>query len=206
MSQKMEHFSVHELRSAPISNFLFANPKMAWLWLIVRVWLGYQWVTSGYGKLTNPAWMEGGAALKGFLSNSIQATLTAESRPLIAYTWFLNFLQGIVDGGAYTWMAKLVATGEFLVGIALILGLFTATAAFFSGFMVWNFALAGATGVAPMFLLVSALLMAAWRIAGLWGLDRLRFEYIGTLWQPGRWFQKTPKKIKPGLMEQSSSQ
>ncbi len=80
-----------------------------------------------------------------------------KAAPLIAYKWFLSFVQGIVDSGAYTWMAKLVAVGELLIGIALILGLFTAAAAFFSGFMVWNFALAGSAGVAPMFLLISVL-------------------------------------------------
>jgi thiosulfate dehydrogenase [quinone] large subunit len=194
MISQTKKFSTDNLKSAPFIDFLFSSPKMAWLWLVVRVWLGYQWVTSGYGKLTNPAWMEGGAALKGFLGNSIQGSLAAESHPIIAYKWFLSFLQGIVDSGAYTWMAKLVSIGEFLIGIALILGLFTAVAAFFSGFMVWNFALAGSAGVAPMFLILSVFLVAAWRIAGLWGLDRLRFEYIGTLWQPGTWFTKSKDK------------
>jgi thiosulfate dehydrogenase [quinone] large subunit len=190
MSQESQKFSVSTIKPAPFIDFLFSSPKMAWLWLIVRVWLGYQWITSGYGKLTNPGWMEGGAALKGFLGFSIQTAQAAESHPPIAYKWYLSFLQGIVDSGAYTWMAKLVAVGEFLIGIALVLGLFTAAAAFFSGFMVWNFALAGTAGVAPMFLLLSILLVAAWRIAGLWGLDRLRYEYLGTAWQPGKWFTK----------------
>lgn len=190
MSMDSKKFSVTNLKSAPFVDFLFSSPKMAWLWLIVRVWLGYQWVISGYGKLTNPGWMKGGEALKGFLNFSIQNALAAESHSPIAYKWFLAFLQGIVDSGAYTWMAKLVAVGEFTIGIVLILGLFTAVAAFFSGFMVWNFALAGTAGVAPMFLILSVLLVAAWRIAGLWGLDRFRFEYIGTAWQPGKWFAR----------------
>lgn len=181
-------FSVSTLRSAPFVDFLFSSPKMAWLWLIVRVWLGYQWILSGYSKLTDTGWMKGGEALKGFLSYSIKTALAAESHPPIAYKWYLALLQGLVDSGAYNWMAKLVAIGEFLVGVALILGLFTAVAAFFSGFMVWGYAMAGTAGVAPMFLLLSVLLVAAWRIAGLWGLDRFRFEYIGTGWQPGKWF------------------
>jgi len=184
-------FSVNEIKSAPFVDFIFSNPKMAWLWLIVRVWLGYQWITSGYGKLTNPAWMSGGDALKGFLARNVQAAIDNPAHPPIAYKWFVAFLQSIVDSGSYSWMAKMVAVGEFLIGIALILGLFTAIAAFFSGFMVWNFALAGSAGVAPMFLLLSVLLIAAWRIAGLWGLDRFRFEYVGTLWQPGKWFKKS---------------
>jgi len=191
MSQVKQKFSVSDLKPAPFIDFLFSNPKMAWLWLLVRVWLGYQWISSGYGKLTNPGWMKGGEALKGFLGYSIQTAQAAESHPPIAYLWYQNFLQGILDSGAYTWMAKMVAVGEFLIGIALVLGLFTAVAAFFSGFMVWNFAMAGTAGVAPIFLLLSVLLVAAWRIAGWWGLDRWRFEYLGTPWQPGRWFTKS---------------
>ncbi len=190
MSLDRKKFSVANLKSAPFVEFLFSSPKMAWLWLIVRVWLGYQWVISGYGKLTNPGWMQGGEALKGYLNFSIKTALAAESHPPIAYKWYLAFLQGIVSSGAYTWLAKLVAAGELLVGIALILGLFTAAAAFFSGFMVWGYALAGTAGVAPMFLILSVFLLAAWRIAGLWGLDRFRFEYLGTAWQPGIWFAK----------------
>jgi thiosulfate dehydrogenase (quinone) large subunit len=190
MNMNSKKFSVANLRPAPFVDFLFSNPKMAWLWLIMRVWLGYQWVASGHEKLTNPGWMQGGEALKGFLSFSIKTALAAESHPSIAYKWYLTLLQGIVGSGAYNWMAKLVAIGELLVGIALILGLFTAVAAFFSGFMVWNYALAGTAGVAPMFLILSVLLVAAWRIAGLWGLDRFRFEYVGTAWQPGTWFAR----------------
>lgn len=191
MSTEKTKFSVSALKSAPFADFIFSNPKMAWLWLIVRVWLGYQWIQSGYGKLTNPGWMVSGDALKGFLSRNIQAAIDNPTHPVIAYKWYVSFLQGIVDSGAYTSMAKVVSVGEFLIGIGLILGLFTAVAAFFSGFMVWNFALAGSAGVAPMFLLLSVLLVAAWRIAGLWGLDRFRFEYVGTLWQPGKWFGKS---------------
>ncbi len=75
-------FNVADLKTAPFVDFVFSNPKMAWLWLIVRIWLGYQWIKSGYGKVTNPAWMEGGDALKGFLSNAIQKTVEAEGRTL----------------------------------------------------------------------------------------------------------------------------
>src|SRR5260370_17058659 len=35
-----------------IARFLFADTRMAWLWLIVRVYVGYQWLTAGFEKLT----------------------------------------------------------------------------------------------------------------------------------------------------------
>src|SRR6266567_655722 len=36
----------------PIAKFLFADTRMAWFWLIVRLYVGYQWLTAGLDKLT----------------------------------------------------------------------------------------------------------------------------------------------------------
>ena len=46
---------------------LLNHPLAAWLWLPIRVWLGWQWVKAGWEKLTNPAWLQTGVGLKGFL-------------------------------------------------------------------------------------------------------------------------------------------
>ena len=31
----------------PIARFLFADTRMAWFWLIVRVYVGWQWLVAG---------------------------------------------------------------------------------------------------------------------------------------------------------------
>ena len=49
----------------PIAFALFQTTRFAWLWLIIRVYLGYTWLISGWGKITNPAWQTGGP-LRGF--------------------------------------------------------------------------------------------------------------------------------------------
>ncbi len=36
----------------PIARFLFADTRMAWFWLLVRLYVGYQWLTAGLDKLT----------------------------------------------------------------------------------------------------------------------------------------------------------
>ena len=36
----------------PIARFLFADTRIAWLWLIVRVYVGWQWLVAGTEKLT----------------------------------------------------------------------------------------------------------------------------------------------------------
>ncbi len=32
----------------PIARFLFADSRMAWFWLIVRVYVGWQWLVAGW--------------------------------------------------------------------------------------------------------------------------------------------------------------
>ncbi len=171
----------------PFAQSLFNNPKWAWLWIITRWYVGYTWFTSGLGKLSNPAWTQTGEALKGFWERAV-AIPEPPARPLIAFDWYLGFLQAMIDAQAYTWFAKLIFIGEILVGIALILGLFTGIAAFFGGFMNWNFMMAGTASINPVLFTLSILLMLAWKTAGWWGLDRFLLPALGTPWQPGKVF------------------
>src|SRR5690606_3320440 len=119
-----EGLEMEEIRGATFTHKLFHTRSFAWLWAVVRVWLGWQWLTAGWGKLFNPAWMETGAALRGYFTNALGGTA-------INYDWYRAFLNFLLEGGHYTWFAKLVVIGEVLVGLGLILGAFTGIAAFF---------------------------------------------------------------------------
>ncbi len=171
----------------PIAQALFNNTRWAWLWLVVRFYLGYTWINSGLGKLSNPAWVQTGEALKGFWERAV-AIPEPPARPPIAFDWYRAFLQALLDGGSYTWFAKLVTAGELLIGAALILGLFTGIAAFFGGFMNWNFMMAGSASTNPVLFTLAVFLVLAWKIAGWWGLDRWLLPLLGTPWKPGRLF------------------
>lgn len=171
----------------PFARSLFGSTRWAWLWLIVRVYVGYSWLTSGLGKLSNPAWVQTGVALKGFWERAVLVP-EAPARPLIAFDWYRTFIQFLLDSGSYTWFAKLITAGELLIGIALILGLFTGIAAIFGGFMNWNFMMAGTASINPVLFLLSILLVLAWKVAGWWGLDRWALAALGTPWRPGRVF------------------
>ena len=160
---------------------LFANPVFAWLWLIVRVFLGWQWLNSGWGKLNNPAWTDTGLALKGFWERAI--TAPAQGSPPAVYDWYRAFLSDLLAGGHYTWFAKLITFGETAVGIALILGAFVGVAAFFGAFMNLNFMLAGSASTNPVLFSLAILLMLSWRVAGYWGLDRWLLTTVGMPWQ-----------------------
>ncbi len=170
-----------EISDSPIARFIFADTRMAWVWLIVRLYMAYTWLTSGYGKLTGAGWIDGGAALKGFWTGAVAVT----PKPVITFDWYRQFIQFMLATQAYTWFAKVVVAGELLVGLALLLGAFTGIAAFFGGFLNWNFMMAGTASVNPVFFALSVLLILAWRIAGYWGVDRYLLPLLGTPWKPG---------------------
>jgi thiosulfate dehydrogenase (quinone) large subunit len=169
------------IQDPPFAKTLFSDTRMAFVWLILRIWLGYKWVDASMGKLSNPAWVETGAALKGFWTGAV--AMPEGGRPAIAFDWYRSFLQFMLDAEAYTWFAKVIAYGELLIGIALILGLFTGIAAFFSGFLNWNFIMAGSASTNGMLFFVAMLLVLAWKVAGYYGLDYYALPYLGTPWR-----------------------
>ncbi len=166
---------------------LFSTARFAWLWAIVRIWLGYQWIQAASHKIGDAAWVGGGAALRGFWEHAV-AIPPAPAKAMITFGWYRSFLQYLLDINAYTWFAKLVAYGELLIGIALILGAFVGIAAFFGGLMNWNFMMAGTASTNPMLFVVAILLVLAWKVAGYYGLDNYLLPAIGTPWKPGRVF------------------
>jgi thiosulfate dehydrogenase [quinone] large subunit len=60
------------------------------------------------------------------------------------------------------WFAQLIVRGEIAIGIALIAGLFTGTAAFGGITMNFNFMLAGSASDEPVLFTLGILLLLAW--------------------------------------------
>ena len=168
------------LQDPPLVQKLLNDPRAGWLWFALRIWLGWQWLTSGMGKFGNPAWMAGGEALQGFWSNAVRIPETG--RPPIAFDWYRGFLQFLLDTQAYTWFSKLVVYGELLVGIALIIGAFTGIAAFFGAMMNWNFMMAGSASTNPVLFIIAVGLILAWKVAGYIGADYYLLRWIGVPW------------------------
>jgi len=163
-----------------IINALFNHPLAGLIWLPVRIWLGYQWISAALGKFKSPAWMQTGTALKGFWTNAI--AIPATGTVPIHYAWYRSFLEFMINSQAYTWFAKLIPVGEFLIGAAMILGIFTGVAAFAGGFMNWNFMMAGSASVNPMFFALSVLLVLAWKVSGYFGVDYYLVPWVASLW------------------------
>ena len=196
---------VTQVPEPPIARFLFADTRMAWLWLIVRLYVGYQWITAGLEKLTgysftfdasfgqklSSPWVFGahdGAAIKGFVAGALAQT--GGAHPAVQ-GWYASFLQSVVLPNA-TLFAYLVTFGEVLIGLGLIFGVLTGIAAFFGVFMNLNFLLAGAVSINPVIGVLALFLVLTWRIAGFYGIDSYLLPLLGTPWTGTLAHRKTP--------------
>jgi len=182
------------IEEPPIAKYLFANTYMAWLWLIVRLYVGYEWITAGWEKLTGHSiaigefgkavgapWVftgHDGAAMAGFANNALK--LASGAHPAVQ-GWYAWFLQNVVIPSAPTF-AYIITFGEIAVGLGLIVGCLTGIAAFFGLVMNLNFLLAGAISVNPVLGVLSILLVLAWRVAGFYGVDSYLLPLLGTPW------------------------
>ena len=64
---------VLQITDPPFTQALFGKVSWAWLWLFVRLYVGWTWLKAGWGKVTNPAWVgsSAGTALTGFVNNAL---------------------------------------------------------------------------------------------------------------------------------------
>src|SRR5690348_2156810 len=156
------------------AKFIFSDPRMSVFWLIVRVYVGWQWLEAGWAKLSGEeaGWWgaTAGKGMTGFVTNAINNAHTAKPTVLPGYAWFLTtFVQPYTAAWSYA-----ITVGEILVGLGLIFGLFTGIAAFFGGLMNVDYLFACSLGAGavnpPLFVLATGLVLA-WRVAGYIGLD-----------------------------------
>ena len=183
-----KQLEVTQIPEPAISRFVFADTRLSWLWLIVRLYVGYEWLMAGWAKVQSPMWVgsKSGVAIQGFVMGALKKS--AGEHPDV-YGWYATFLHNFVLPHA-SQFAVVVAYGELFVGIALIIGLFTGIAAFFGAFMNMNYLFAGTVSINPGLFLLELLLILAWRVAGYLGLDRYVLPLLGTPWYPGKVFKK----------------
>ena len=175
-----------EIPEPRISKFLFADSRLGWLWFVARVYVGYEWLSAGWEKVTGGGWIgaQAGAPLKGFLAGSLAKVSGAHPDVSAWYGWFLAHV--VVPHAVI--FANMVAIGECAVGIALILGAFTGIAAFAGAFMNLNYLFAGTVSTNPLLFTIELFLILAWRSAGWLGLDRWLLPWLGVPWKPGHAF------------------
>ena len=186
----------HNLR---LTNWLYRSPETSFLWLVVRMWLGYQWMNAGYQKIWGSEralfWFGGGAGVKGFASAGVAGS-AAGAGSGASYGWWAAFLHNFVVPNAF-WIAKFISIGEILVGVALILGLFTGAAAFAGLLLNLTYMFTGSDGVNPMYIILEILLILAWRNAGSIGLDGIILRERWTPYRAGRFVGRIASRRRP---------
>jgi thiosulfate dehydrogenase [quinone] large subunit len=172
-----------QIPEPPIARFLFADTRLAWFWLIVRIYCGWQWLEGGIEKWNAPGWTgtNSGAAIAGFVNGALQKT--GGTHPDVN-TIYAGFLQAFVLPYASAW-AWAITVGEILVGLGLIFGLLTGIAAFFGGLMNVNYLMAGTVSTNPLLFVLATWLVLAWRVAGWYGFDRFFLPLLGVPGAPG---------------------
>ena len=169
--------AVTHIPEPKLSRLLFADTRFSLIWLAIRLYVGWIWFQAGIEKVQSPAWtgIKSGAALTGFVTGALNKTIGLHPD---VQGWYAVFLKDFVLPNS-SLFSYLVAYGEVLVGIALILGFLTGIAAFFGGFMNMSFLLAGTVSTNPILFLFELLLILAWRVAGWWGIDRFILPLLG---------------------------
>jgi thiosulfate dehydrogenase (quinone) large subunit len=178
-----------------ISRFLFASKPMAIFWTVVRVYLGWLWLRAGWGKVTNPNWVgeNAGAAVSGYLQGAL-GRATGEN-PTVT-PWYAWMIENIFLPNAAL-MSYLVAFGEVLVGIALIVGFLVGVSAFLGGLMNVSFLLAGTLSTNPVMFILATWLVLAWRVAGYYGLDYWVLPRLGAPRDPAFGERDAPRNSNP---------
>jgi thiosulfate dehydrogenase [quinone] large subunit len=170
-----------DVEGPAFARYLFSNTRAGLLWLPIRIFLGFEWIVSGWGKLSGTGWLDGGSALLGFWTKSV--AVPAEGKPPITFEWYRGFLQLLIDNHAQGWFAWLITFGELAVGVGLLLGALTGIAAFFGSMLNMSFLLAGSASVNPIMFAFAVGLMLAWKVAGYYGLDRYLLPMLGVPWR-----------------------
>lgn len=176
-----------EIPEPKVARFLFADTRFAWVWLALRVWVGWQWISAGWEKATSAAWVgpQAGSALQGFLTGTVASATGVH--PAVS-SWYAFFVSHVAMQHLVLF-SYLVTFGELAVGVGLVLGIFVGIAAFFGAFMNFNYLFAGTVSINPLLLFLELFLILAWRTAGWWGIDRWLLPTLGVPWQPGKIFR-----------------
>jgi thiosulfate dehydrogenase [quinone] large subunit len=152
------------------NKFLRENKVAAFILTVFRLYLGYEWLTAGFHKIT------GGFDATGFLNGAIANPVKGPDGGMV-YGTYVGFLKHFALPNAHI-VNILVPWGELLVGLGLILGCLTTAAAFFGLVMNFAFVLAGTVSSNPWDILIGVFILTAGLNAGKIGLDRWLIPHI----------------------------
>ncbi|MCM3748614.1 DoxX family protein [Paenibacillus pasadenensis] len=143
--------------------------------LLLRLYVGWDWMTHGWQKMT------GGFDAGGFLQNAVAKPVADRATQEVlfpTYTWFIEHI-ALPNVKLINF---LIPVGEFLIGLGLIVGGLTLTATFFAMMLNFLFLFAGTVSTNPWLLLIGFIIFLAGANAGRFGLDGLLKPYVKQWW------------------------
>jgi thiosulfate dehydrogenase (quinone) large subunit len=155
-----------------MNTFLRENRIAAGILTVIRLYLGWAWMTGGWGKITS-----GGFDAGGFLNGALANPVADKATGAALYPTYNAFIEGIAlpNVGIINF---LIPWGEFLVGVGLILGCLTTAAMFFGLMMNFMFMFAGTVSTNPWMVLLGVIILAAGANAGKFGADYYVLPYL----------------------------
>jgi thiosulfate dehydrogenase (quinone) large subunit len=132
--------------------------------VLFRLYVGYTFLSHGWDKVS-----AGGFDASGFLQGAIK-------NPGVE-SWWASFLEGVALPNIDLFNV-LVPWGEVLVGLGLILGCLTTTAAFFGVVMNFAFLFSGVANPNAQLALLTIFILIAGTNAGKYGLDRWVLPFL----------------------------
>lgn len=163
------------------NQWLRENKVAMWILTVLRVYIGYDWMTHGWSKLT------GGFQAGGFLTGALEKA--TGDHPAVQ-AWWATFLEkfAIPNAGLFDFVIPL---GEFLVGLGLILGCFTTLAALMAMVMNFAFLFSGTVSTNAQLVLLEIFIVVAGANAGKIGLDHWVLPYLRGLFKKDRTIRPT---------------
>ncbi|WP_171644920.1 DoxX family membrane protein [Paenibacillus phytorum] len=159
--------------------WLRGNRYAAMMLTIIRLYVGWQWMTAGWHKIAGAKPFDAAGYLKGAIAKPVLESGTTD----MVYANYVAFLKSFAlpNVGVFNVM---VPWGELLVGLGLILGALTTTAIFFGLLMNFMYMFAGTVSSNPWLILLGFFIIAAGANAGKFGVDHLILPYLH------KWFDK----------------
>jgi len=148
------------------------RPYVPAAWAAVRFVVGVEWLRASWLKIGDAGWTESprGAAIEGYLRGAIARADEDVAFPAVQGWWSTLAEEVFLPNSEL--LAFIVAYGQLLVGMALIVGLLTRVTAAFGLSMNLAFTFSGSVATNPPMILLQLAIVLFGRSAGVIGLDR----------------------------------
>ncbi|WP_027085937.1 DoxX family protein [Cohnella panacarvi] len=147
-----------------VTKWLRDNVWAAAAILLLRIYVGWQWIDAGWHKMT------GGFDATGFLKGAIGKPVADHATHEVIYPNYTYFIEHFALPNVKL-INFLIPVGEFLIGVGLIVGGLTIAAAFFGILLNLLFLFAGTVSTNPWLMLLGMIIFLAGANAGRLGLD-----------------------------------